>query len=197
MFTNALAQVHKTHEALLLTEFGATRAAGDLTGMVQRADRYMVPWLEWAYCGCHDPTGSGDNEAVVLDPRKPPIGSNVVLSTLRLLVEPYPQVIAGTPLSWSFDRARRVFRLRYTTKRVSGRGRFASGAITEISVPRLVYRGSYAVRADGGAIVSARGSSLLQIAACPGARRVSVTVRRSGASHASCRIPLARAARRS
>ena len=64
--------------------------------MVARSDHFMVPWLEWAYCGCHDPTGAGDNEAIVLDPSKPPFGSNVVRSTLRLLVEPRRSVGAGT-----------------------------------------------------------------------------------------------------
>ena len=56
----------------------------------------MVPWTEWAYCTCGDPTGS-PIEGIVNDPRKPKTGSNLVTGTLDALVEPYPHVIAGTP----------------------------------------------------------------------------------------------------
>ncbi len=45
-FANAAQHVARTREALLLTEFGSTPFAGDLTGMVQLADRNMVPWLD-------------------------------------------------------------------------------------------------------------------------------------------------------
>ena len=59
-----------TGEALMETEFGATDDTAYLDDMVQRGDRYMVPWLEWAYCGCNDPTtsGPGAKQAIVLDP---------------------------------------------------------------------------------------------------------------------------------
>ena len=43
----------------MMTEFGATNDAADLERMVALADQNMVPWLEWAYCGCDDPTTSG------------------------------------------------------------------------------------------------------------------------------------------
>jgi endoglycosylceramidase len=148
--------------------------------MVARADRFMVPWLEWAYCGCGDPTttGPGTKQAIVIDPHKPPRGSNVVHSTLGALVEPYPQVVAGTPRSWSFDRASATFKLSFSTQRTSGRGRFASGSVSEIAVPALVYGGRYAVRVRGGKVISARRSSLLRIASARGAANVSVTVTR-------------------
>ena len=80
---------------LLETEFGATNNVPDLTSMV--AARRPQPdrrWLEWAYCGCGDPTtpGPGTTQAIVIDPAKPPAGANLELPTLRALVEPYPQV---------------------------------------------------------------------------------------------------------
>jgi endoglycosylceramidase len=67
-FQHALAHVARTHEALLLPEFGSTPAAGDLTAMASRADRAMVPWTEWSYCPCHDPTGATP-DPLVLDSR--------------------------------------------------------------------------------------------------------------------------------
>ena len=121
-FTNALAHVARTGEAVMLTEFGATNAVGDLSGMVARADRFMVPWLEWAYCGCQDPTtsGPGNLQAIVIDPRRTPAGSNLELPTLRALVEPYPQVIAGTPRSWRFDRSHGGSRCRTRLRELAG-----------------------------------------------------------------------------
>ncbi|HUO70388.1 MAG TPA: hypothetical protein VMU39_06395, partial [Solirubrobacteraceae bacterium] len=59
-----------------------------LEGELARADRFMVPWLEWAYCGCEDPTttGPGTKQAILIDPSKPPRGSNLVRATLGALV---------------------------------------------------------------------------------------------------------------
>ncbi|HZE06397.1 MAG TPA: hypothetical protein VE127_14300, partial [Solirubrobacteraceae bacterium] len=128
--------------------------------------------------GCGDPTtsGSGNVQAIVIDPAKPPSGSNVVWPTLRALVEPYPQVVAGRPIAWGFDRAARRFRLRYSTRRAGGRGRFRTGAITRIATPRLVYGGRYGARVAGGRIVSRHGAPTLTIASCPRARTITVTV---------------------
>ncbi len=189
-FTNALAHVAATHEAVIMTEFGATNAVGDLTGMVAKADHYMVPWLEWAYCGCSDPTttGPGTSQAIVINPAKPPRGSNLEHSTLGALVEPYPNVVAGTPQSWSYDRSARTFKLRYVRARAGGRGQFGTGSVTTIATPRLVYAGHYAVVVSGGAILSRRGASTLRIGACPRAGAITVTVKPSGRSRSSCRL---------
>jgi endoglycosylceramidase len=166
--------------------------------MVQRADRYMVPWLEWAYCGCGDPTttGPGDKQAIVRDPSKPPTGANLVEPTLHALVEPYPQVVAGTPSSWRFAVASKTFRLRYSTARAGSSGFFPPGSVTAIATPALVYAGRYAVRVNGGTVVSKAGASVLEVAACPGARSVSVTVSASGVSRSSCRAAALGPARR-
>jgi endoglycosylceramidase len=174
-FQHALAHVANTREALILTEFGSTTAGADLAGMVSRADQYMVPWVEWAYCPCHDPTGSTP-DPFVLDPSKPPAGSNLGQLALRTLVEPYPQLIAGTPLSWGFDRARGAFSLRYSTARANGHGRFNRGAITEIFVPRRDYPHGYRVWVRGGRVVSRAGAVLLKIAQRRRASMISVTV---------------------
>ena len=56
VFSNAVRHVAASGDALMETEFGATNNVGYLEDMVARADRFRVPWLEWAYCGCGDPT---------------------------------------------------------------------------------------------------------------------------------------------
>ena len=189
VFTNAVARAASTGDAVMETEFGATDDAAFLATEVARADRFMVPWFEWAYCGCQDPTttGPGTKQAIVIDPAKPPTGSNLERSTLRALVEPYPQVIAGTPSAWSFDRAKSNFTFSYSSARAGGRGSFPAGSVSEIATPALVYGGHYAARISGGAILSARGAPILRIASCRGATRVSVTVSPSGHSGGSCK----------
>src|SRR5207248_6437753 len=86
--SNAEAQSVATGDALLLTEFGATTDTVEIRSVIDLADSHSVPWVEWAYCSCDDPTGSGQSEALVLDPTKPPTGSNVNTTTLRALDEP-------------------------------------------------------------------------------------------------------------
>ena len=191
VMANAAEHVAQTRDATMMTEFGATNDTAALETVVRLADQNMVPWLEWAYCGCNDPTtsGPGDEQAIVRDPSKPPTGANVVTATLRALVEPYAQLISGTPLSWGFDPSSRVLRFRYGTARASDHGRFRTGARTAIATPALVYGGHYAVRVKGGAIVSRRGTPVLEIAACRRARTITVTVSASGRSHESCRAP--------
>jgi endoglycosylceramidase len=185
-FANALGHVAQTREALILTEFGSNRFSGDLTGMVSLADRDMVPWIEWSYCPCHDPTGATP-DPLVLDPARAPVGSNRGLFAMSILVEPFPQAIAGTPLSWAYQSQTRTFQLRYSTARANARGRFPTGAITDIATPRFIYGRRYGVRVQGGAIVSRTGAAVLEIAACRGVRRISVKVLPSGGNSQSCR----------
>ena len=183
VFRNALARVASTHDALLETEFGATTDSQVLLPAVQRADRNMVSWLEWAYCGCNDPTtsGPGAQQAIVLDPAKPPRGENLNLPTLRILVEPYPQLISGTPLAWGYDPSSKAFTARWSTARADGHGRFARGAVTAIATPAFVYAGRYRATVSGGVVVSPRGAPVLRVAACRRASTISVTVRPAAA----------------
>ncbi len=184
-FRHALAHVASTREALLLTEFGSNAFAINLQRMVALADRNMVPWLEWSYCPCHDPTGATP-DPIVEDPSKPPAGANIGSLAAGTLVEPYPQVIAGTPRSYAFARDTRTFTLAYRTQRAGSRTAFAPGAVTEVATPAPIYHGRYAVQVSGGAILSAPGAATLRIASCPHARRVSVAVTPAGRTRESC-----------
>jgi endoglycosylceramidase len=157
----------------LMTEFGATQDQDNLAEMVGLADQHLLGWTEWAYTG-HDKTStSPDGQALVLDPAKPPTGSNVERAKLKALAEVYPQVVAGTPTSYSY--ADRVFELRYGTVRVTG-GRFAAGSITEVAVPHIQYPHGYRVHATGARVVSSPGARTLRLASRAGAKTVTVTV---------------------
>jgi endoglycosylceramidase len=191
VFQNAVSRVATSREALLETEFGATNNTAYLDDMVARGDRFMVPWAEWAYCGCEDPTtsGPGAKQAIVLDPSKPPTTSNLVLPTLRSLVEPYPQVIAGTPRSWSYDRGTQTFSFTYATARTAGGPPFGTHSTTTIATPPFVYGSGYAATITGGAITSKPGAGILTVAPCRGSATVSVTVTPTGQSRGSCSPP--------
>jgi endoglycosylceramidase len=194
VFSDAVAHVAQTHDALMMTEFGATLSTAYLDDMVTRADQNMVPWLEWAYCGCNDPTtqGPGDTQAIVKNTALPPTGSNLVATTLEALVEPYPQLIAGTPSSWGYDRATQTFTLAFSVLRAAGGGAFGEGAVSVVATPALVYPHGYSARASGEAIVSSPGAGALVLAACPGARAMTVAVGPlvRGGSSGSCEAAL-------
>ena len=153
---NALARSGHTGDAVLLSEFGSTTDTSVLTRVEDEADAQLMPWIEWAYCGCDDPTGSvpPSAEALVLDPHKPPRGANVQRSTLRALERPYPQAVAGTPKSFSFNARNGVFKLSYSTRRAGSRHGFKPGSCTAVFVPALQYPHGYRVRVHGAKALS-------------------------------------------
>ncbi|WP_127783657.1 cellulase family glycosylhydrolase [Rhodococcus sp. X156] len=174
---NADAYSRATGAALLVTEFGATSKPDVLAGVVDRAAAAMVGWQYWAYCGCNDPTTADlAEQGVVEDPAEPPTGTNVRAEKLALLSVPHPRSVAGTPLGYSFDRARHTLSLRYSTARADGAGTFAAGARSTVATPAGQYPTGYRVSAVGARVVSAPNAAVLEVAAEPGATEVSVSV---------------------
>jgi hypothetical protein len=192
VFDNADKRSQSTGDGLLLTEFGATDDRGSLLGPLELADQHMMSWQEWHYCGCDDPTttGSGDKQAIVLDPKKPPSGDNLKTSTLDVLSRPYPRLIAGRPDSWAFDPDTHKFTFGYDPRqRVDGTGPFGFGFQSEIVIPARQYPDGYTADVRGGAIVSAPGASVMRVVACSAAGVVFVTVTRGHApTQSSCAV---------
>ena len=177
VFDNADQQSKRTGDALVLSEYGATDDTAALRRIAELADRHMVSWQEWHYCGCSDPTtsGPGDVQALVKDPADPPRGANVFRNKLKALARPYPQAIAGTPLRFSFQPTTRRFKLGYKTKRANGHGRFRRG-LTDVFVPKIQYPRGYRARVRGGSLSRASRSRHLIVHAKPGAKRIAVRV---------------------
>jgi endoglycosylceramidase len=159
---------------MLLTEFGATNNLPNLTGVLQRADADRIGWLEWAYTGNDKTSSSPTEQALVFNPALPPTGSNVNQPKLAVLAAPYPQVVAGTPASWSFKSG--TFRLSYSPVRADGQGSFAPGAQTLISVPPVEYPSGYHATVTGGQVVSPPNAAVLTVVAANGASSVDVVV---------------------
>jgi endoglycosylceramidase len=188
-FDHADGVSRRTGDALLDTELGASDTTRNWLPYIAAADRHMVGWAYWAYCGCSDPTGSvpPDLEALVLDPTRPPRGANLKRAKLRILARPYPALVSGTPRSFRFRPASRTFTLRYSTRRAGRRTRFEPGSITEIAVPRVQYRHGYRVRLVGARVVSRARARVLRLKTCSGARDVALRVTRGRAARSSRR----------
>jgi endoglycosylceramidase len=175
-FQNAEAQSQKTGDALLLSEFGSTDDLSTLERIISAADTHMVSWQEWAYCGCDDPTSQAPTQqALVLDPAQPPTGDNVRQAKLAVLSRPYPQVVAGKPLHYSFDPASGRFELAYDTTRATGSGNFRRG-LTDIYIPKLHYPGGYIAQVQGARVISKPGKQQLILRAGRKATQVHVVV---------------------
>ena len=175
-FQNAESHSTSTGDAGLLTEFGATDDLATIERIIDDADRHMVGWQYWHYCGCDDPTTqAATQQALVNDASKPPTGDNVREAKLEVLSRPYPQAIAGTPRSYGFDRSTDRFHLTYSTLGPGGR-LFGPSSETEIFVGHLHYPNGYVVAVDGGVAASGNGADVLRVRPCPGATQVSVTV---------------------
>jgi endoglycosylceramidase len=157
----------------LITEFGATNDLPNITELVGLADKYRAGWFEWAYTGNDKTSASPDGQALVLDPSQPPTGANVLTDKLKALAEPYPQVMAGTPTSWSFSKG--VFHLTYTSARADGHGSFAAGAETDVAVPAIQFPNGYRTSVSGATVLSAPNATTLRLAPT-GAATVQVTV---------------------
>lgn len=102
-----------------------------LDDVLQMADRMMVSWAYWSWSpgtwGFWDPATSTERP------------------NINQLVRVYPQRIAGTPLTWSWDRTTRTFSLSFAS--ASG----VTGA-TEIFVPvSRFFAGGYALTVSDAA----------------------------------------------
>jgi endoglycosylceramidase len=203
VFANADKYSGSTGAALMLSEFGATDDLDTIGQNVKQADQHMVSWEYWHYCECLDPTTSGSGtQAIVIDPNQAPSGANVKQAKLDVLAEPYPQVVAGTPSGYAFDRPTGTFNLAYSTKSPTGRNfarrpakrsrskaKKAKFRQTQIFLGRDRYPSGYTVNVNGGGIASKPKAGLLRVIACPGRRNVTVAVSPgAGRNHSDCRV---------
>ena len=165
VISNALARSSSSGSALLLSEFGATDDLTDLSRVVTDADSHQISWIEWAYCGCDDPTGTipPSIEGLVSNPGLPGSGANVDGAKLAILAEPYPRLVSGTPLSYSFDLTSHNFALRYATRSPSGQ-RFGAGSCTAVVVPPFQFPHGYVVSVRGARVTSAADAGVVTLA---------------------------------
>ena len=161
---NALARSAATGDALIETEFGASGNLADIARVEGLADAHAISWIEWAYCGCDDPTGTvpASIEGLVTDQSEPATGSNVDAAKLAVLAEPYPRAPSGTPLAFSFDDTTRTMTYEYSVTSPAKK-RFGAGSCTAIIVPAVQYPDGYAVEVHGARVTSSPGAGVLTL----------------------------------
>ena len=152
--------------AWFLSEFGATSNPSLLDRLTAEADRHLVGWTYWSWKFYADPTGSSAEGLVAAD------GS--LRSTAAVLSRTYPQAIAGTPTSMSFDPASGTFHLTYVPDH-------AVHAPTRIFVPTDVhYPNGYCARTSGASVISKTNSEALLLENARAGRSVTVSVTPGG-----------------
>jgi endoglycosylceramidase len=168
VLSNAVSYSKSAGVGLLETEFGATTNPVPLTQQVNQYDKSMVPWLFWSYAEI-DPTGPGDTFG-------PPAAAKVNHAVLAALVRPYPQVVSGTPIAWSFDPTTKAFTFQYSPARADKSGTFPAGSETDVFVPAIQYPHGYRVTVTGGTVTSAPGAPVVRIGGLGDAGVVSVAI---------------------
>jgi endoglycosylceramidase len=174
VFDNAEAQSARYGHALLMTEYGATDDIATIDRLAGLADTNRVGWQYWAWWN-EDPCCERPNEGLIDHPSNPPTPEHLREDKLDVLVRAYPRAVAGTPLSWSWDRAQGRFTLSYTAAAV-GASPLAAGAVTQVWLPARHFPRGYRAVIAGGQAISRPGAEDMQIVACDGAGEVSVTV---------------------
>jgi endoglycosylceramidase len=150
---------------LLMTEFGDVHDAQIHARVTDLADEFMVGWTVWGWFRA--------GGQIKKDPAKPPTPDNLHEDVLAAVVRPFPRIVAGTPESYSYDRATKRFSARWTTTLPGGGP--AGGAESEVFVPALHYGPEYRVALTGAEQVGG-GGQLFGVRACAGAAAVTVEV---------------------
>ncbi|MFL0177988.1 cellulase family glycosylhydrolase [Mycobacterium sp. SMC-15] len=172
---NAMAYASTHGIPTFMSEFGSGADLDTIGATMGAADQNFIGWTEWEYSDRGDITTTGGGHGwLVHDPAVAPTGDNVDAAKLGLLAEPYPQLVSGTPTSWSVVDG--ALHFSFSTVMANGSGSFAAGSITTISVPALAYPDGYDVFVSGGHVVSAADAAELAIASDSGAATVSVVV---------------------
>jgi endoglycosylceramidase len=169
VFTQQALAAHRNSSALLLTEFGASDELGDIGRVAALADKNLVSWTYWHYGSWSDPTGNPGAEGMFQGDLSRP--ATLKQPKADVLIRAYPQAIAGTPGSFSYNTATGAFSLTYFADPANTSGP------TEIFVPvgRPNFGAHYVVSVTGpGTVTSAADAPLLTIA---GTGRGTVTVR--------------------
>jgi endoglycosylceramidase len=159
---NAIAS--DTGDALLITEFGATRDVATIARLTGVFDDRLVPWLFWTW-----------DEDMIRDVKLPPTPDNVHGEVVAALARPYASATNGTPASFAYDPATRVLDYAWTTTRPDG-SPAPVDLPTTIVLPEAAYGTGWAATVGGGRVVSAPCGRVLAVLQDASATHVEVRV---------------------
>lgn len=178
VFGLSSAIAERNNMGFFASEWGST-LEGDGTPasfppVVRYFDEQQISWCYWAFAQGFSPEQTADS--VLINTDLPAVPSNIRSDIVETFIEPYPQVIAGTPISFAYDPATKLFEFVYSTQRVIGCSRFKECRLTEIAVPPFNYPNGYKVHVTGGKVVSKKNAAKLLIKADKCAHTVTVVV---------------------
>ena len=159
---NAIAS--DTGDALLITEFGATRTTSTIDRLTGLFDAKLVPWLFWTW-----------DEDMIRDVKQPPTPDNVHVEVVAALARPYASATNGTPASFAYDPATRVLDYAWTTTRPDGSDA-PTNLPTTIVLPPSAYADGWKAEVTGGRALSEPCARVLVVANDRDAAEVSVRV---------------------
>jgi endoglycosylceramidase len=163
IFANAEQQTSDMGSTGVMTEFGSTNDLGDLARLTGLADTNLDGWMYWAYKAWDDPTGQPATEGLFA--RDDDL-STLIAGKADVLIRPYPQAVAGTPTSLSWNSTMHEMQLAYRAG--------SQHAPTDVFVPARQYPRGYRVAVTGGRVASGPNATHLLVTAKPGS---TVTVR--------------------
>ena len=156
VFANADQQVADMGSTGVMTEFGSTNDYADLARLTGLADQHLDGWMYWAYKAWQDPTGQPATEGMFT--RDDDLAT-LIAGKADVLIRPYPQAIAGTPTSLSWDAATNTMKLVYRAG--------VHKAPTDIFVPQRHYPHGYRVVVTGARVISEPNAPHLLVTATP------------------------------
>jgi endoglycosylceramidase len=171
---SGMAYAQRAGTAVDLGEFGGSINSTDDANVVDLADQLFLNWTYWEYYT----TLASLSPGLLIKQNKPGSEANARQSLLGALVVPYPEEVAGTPLSYSLDRNAWKMQFTYSTKGVDP-GRLCQKAPTEIFVPARDYPHGYKVNVKGARVVSPRNWPWVQVIANPGVTQVTLAISRA------------------
>jgi endoglycosylceramidase len=165
VFNYAIKWSNQTHGALLNTEFSAiSNNPSSITMQTQIADKYLMSWTYWIFDNCDIACSPAKGTALLLNPYKPPMGSNIDAPVVDTVVRPYPILISGTPSGISYNPLNGLFQFSWSSLKVGSSQNFKNGSITTVIVPKLDYPNGYLVTGSGIKVLSKPCSNQLVVA---------------------------------
>ncbi len=157
-------------------EFGGVNdSLASLPSIVTFFDQNQVSWAYWVFEQGFGVRTATDGQSIIINRTLPPTDSNIDVPRLQAIVEPYPRVIAGTPLNYGYDSTSNTMTLSYSKIDVKGK-EMPFFIPTEIFVPTRNYPNGYNVQVNGGFVISKSNSPILLLIRDPHASTVTVNV---------------------
>ncbi|QWE22270.1 cellulase family glycosylhydrolase [Polynucleobacter sp. AP-Jannik-300A-C4] len=172
--------------AMFATEWGAftgtkplseEAVAIEIVAGSSNLDKAKMSAIYWAYSNPAPTTFLPDayKQGLIWDLKKPRMMPNLMVDRVNALTWPYPQAIAGTPIDWSFDPVRKLFKLTYQATNPVGVS-LDNELQTEIALPVERFSRGYEVFVEGARVSSPPNSPKLIMLNLRDAKTVSVEV---------------------